>query len=453
MLFRFMKNLLALLCLLLPAKAADRVALVIGNDAYRHADPLTAAVSDAQAISKALQSLQFDVIKSENADIESMLEAMEQLKRRASGAEAVVIYFAGHGIESNGTNYLIPVDAKLEREIQLKTQTLSLDDILAEIKSISVPARIVILDCCRNNPIQGRAWLASRSGGGGLAALEQDSLADATLVIYSASPGKPALDRLSEKEQHSPFAAALLAELPKPGVHSFEMFGRVEDTVIQSTDGRQAPRLFYNGSTQPFRNFHFSSAETAPAPIPEPTPVKPAISQPPPAPTPTNAAYPNPVIQMAPPANPAYPNPVIQMPPPADPAYPNGGRPQLQQLVLPASGYFTMNELFSSSPYAAYNDYSKKEILHRVQSALKSAGHYTSTPDGITGPGTQRALNAWQQATGIPLTGKLDSATLSALGLTGISQMSAPAPVQRPAPSRPTPTKPRPAADDFFRNS
>lgn len=329
------------------------------------------------------------------------------------------------------------MDAKLEREIQLKTQTLSLDDILAEIKSISVPARIVILDCCRNNPIQGRTWLASRSGGGGLAALEQDSLADATLVIYSASPGKPALDRLSEKEQHSPFAAALLAELPKPDVHSFEMFGRVEDTVIKSTDGRQAPRLFYNGSTQPFRNFHFSSAETAPEPIPEPTPVKPAISQPPPAPTPTNAAYPNPVVQMA---------------PPADPAYPNGGSPKFQMLVLPASGYFTVNELFSSSPYAAYNDYSKKEILRRVQSALKSAGHYTSTPDGITGPGTQRALNSWQQTTGIPLTGKLDSATLSALSLTDIQPMNAPAPVQRPRPqsSPPRPAQKKPAGKPSY---
>lgn len=292
-----MNKILFLTCLIsisswsLSLSAADRVALVIGNDNYRHARRLNAAVNDASAVAATLQKLDFKVISVSDAGVEEMLEAVSKLKTAATGADAVLVYYAGHGIESNGGNYLVPVDAKLEREIQLKTQTVSLDGILEELKEINVPARMVILDCCRDNPLEGRSWLATRSSGSGLAALSQDTLSEATLVVYSASPGKPALDRVNNVDAHSPFTAALLEQLPQPGVHSFEMFGLVEDGVIKRTQGRQAPRLFYNGSTQPFRNFRFSTAaatsttvaDAPPSPAPAPTP---SYSQPPVTPAP-----------------------------------------------------------------------------------------------------------------------------------------------------------------------
>lgn len=271
---------LALLSLgdLLPA--AERVALVVGNNAYTHARPLETALNDAAAVADRLERLNFEVDLVRDANLEQMVVALERLKEKASGADAVLVYYAGHGIESEGTNYLIPVDARLEREIQLKTQTLSLEMLLREMKTISVPARMVILDCCRDNPLEGRSWLATRSsGGGGLAALAQDSLAEATLVVFSASPGKPALDLLDSKDSHSPFTDALLGEMLRPGVHSFEMFGRIEESVLQKTSGRQAPRLFYNGSTLPFRNFAFASSSNPPT-LPPMTRIQETATQP-----------------------------------------------------------------------------------------------------------------------------------------------------------------------------
>ncbi len=396
--------------------AAERVALVIGNDAYQHARRLNTAVNDATAVGSSLKQLGFDVLPVQNAGVEQLLESFSTLAERARGAEAVVVYYAGHGIESAGVNYLVPVDAKLEREVQLRTQTVSLDTVLDELKQMNVPARMVILDRCRDNPIEGRSWLATRSAGNGLAALAQDTLAEATLVVYSASPGKPALDRVEDKDAHSPFTSALLEQLPRPGLHSFEMFGQVEDAVIQKTNGRQAPRLFYNGSTQPFRNFRFGpdAGSTAPAPV-------------------VVAPAPTPVIQSTPP--PAAPSPV--MPP------------------LPASGYFDLEAVFLSGPYAGFNRYSRGQILKQAQTKLKAAGLYTSSADGEPGPGTQRAILGYQQANNLPLSGKLDSTTLESLGLNGQSEMTPPKPVSRPQSSPPKP-RPRPSSsssDGFFRDT
>jgi len=398
------------------APAAERVALVIGNEAYQHARPLNTAVNDAKAVEASLKARGFDVVPLRNAGVEDLLEGFVTLAERARGAEAVVVYYAGHGIESGGTNYLIPVDAQLEREVQLRTQTVSLDTVLEELKKMSVPARMVILDCCRDNPIQGRSWLATRSGGNGLAALAQDTLSEATLVVYSASPGKPALDRVEPTDQHSPFTHALLEHLPRPGVHSFEMFGLVEDGVIQRTGGRQAPRLFYNGSTQPFRNFRFSGpapADSPPAPVPQPIPM--VQETPPPTPAPTTTLQP----------------------------------------VLPPSGYFDLEGLYLSGPYASYNSYARSQILKQAQTKLKAAGLYTSSADGEPGPGTQRAILAYQQTHSLPLTGKLDAATLESLGLAGQSELTPPKPVRRPQSSPPKP-RPRPSSSGgggFFRDT
>ena len=395
--------------------AADRVALVIGNNAYQHARPLNAAVNDANAVADTLHRLGFDTIQATNAGLEQMVEAMETLKGKASGAQAVIVYYAGHGIESQGANYLIPVDARLEKEVQLQTQSVNLNAVLDKLTALNVPARMVILDCCRDNPLEGRTWLATRSAGaGGLAELPVQSLPAATLVVYAASPGKPALDRVAASDRHSPFTQALLDTLPQPGIHSFEIFGRVEEAVIERTEGRQSPRLFYNGSTLPFRNFSFAPGASALA-----------VQEAPPAPVPAPA----PVM-------------VQESPPPA---------PQVVTLVLPSRGYFNVDELFEDGPYASYNGYSQGRILKMAQEKLRSLGFYSGTPDGVTGPGTQKAVIAWQQAAGVSVTGRLDAASVDKLGIGGVPQMTAPAPVSRPSPSRPAP-RPRPSAEDFFIN-
>jgi hypothetical protein len=396
---------LAAFLLILPVHAAERVALVIGNDAYQHARPLNAAVSDATAVAGTLQKLGFETISASNAGLEQMIEAMETLKTKAVGAQAVLVYYAGHGIEAQGSNYLVPVDAKLEKEVQLQTQAVNLNSVLEKLTALNVPARMVILDCCRDNPLEGRSWLATRSaGGGGLGELPVQNLPAATLVVYAASPGKPALDRVNDTDAHSPFTQALLDTLPVPGVHSFEVFGRVEETVLARTEGRQSPRVFYNGSTLPFRNFTFSGqsvAATAPAMT--------VIQSPPPAPAAPVAAV----------------GPVSTTPTP----------------VLPPSGFFNLDALFIGSSYAAYNTYSRAQILKKAQEKLKAAGLYASGADGSPGPGTQKAILAWQQARSLPVSGLLDAATVRSLELENIAPMVEPAAPKPSTAARRTPSK------------
>jgi hypothetical protein len=435
---------LAPVLLALTAAAADRVALVIGNDAYQHARPLNAAVSDATAIAGALRRLNFDTITVANGGLEDMVEALGQLKQKAAGAKAVMVYYAGHGIESDGANYLIPVDAKLEREVQLETQALRLDSVLEKLTALKVPARMVVLDCCRDNPLEGRAWLATRGGGGGLSAIRQDEIAEATLIVYSASPGKPALDRVSSTDLHSPFTQALLDELPVPG-YSFDVFARVEESVLERTDGRQSPRLFYNGSIVPFRNFKFTVAAPVQESPPVSTPVTVVPSTPPtftPPLIPAPAATPTPAPTM-----------VIRETPP-----PTAAAPVMP--TLPVSGFFDLDALFTGSAYASYNSYSRAQILKLAQTKLKAAGHYSSSADGAPGPGTQRGILAWQQAYGLPLTGKLDAATIGSLGLAGQTQQMTHKSTQRqqgsssgrPAPRQTTNPGPKSAQDILFGN-
>ncbi len=398
-----MKRLLSLhtllfLCSVVHLHGAERVALVIGNDAYQHARRLNTAVNDAAAVAEALGKLDFEVIKAADLGLEGMVEQIDKLKQAAVGAKAVMIYYAGHGIEAQGANYLIPVDAKLEREIQLKTQAVNLDDLLRELNGSNIPARMVILDCCRDNPLEGRAWLDTRSTGGGLGSLDADRLDEATLVVYAASPGKPALDRVTHSDANSPFTTALLAELPQPGIHSFEVFGRVEERVLKLTNARQKPRLFYNGSTLPFRNFTFAAAGK-----PENAPPIAVVENMPPAPA---------------------PNSVTEAPPTAPPVIPAAAAPMPP---LPASGYYSLGGLLERSAYSGYSRYSQSHILKQVQSKLKASGHYLGTSDGIPGPGTQKAIISWQRAEKPnAVTGRLDTATLEGLGLGNIPEQAPP---------------------------
>ncbi|MGV3659703.1 MAG: caspase family protein [Prosthecobacter sp.] len=423
--------------------AAERVALVIGNNEYAHADKLKTAVSDSQAVAAALEKLDFETIVLGNAGLDEMMGGLLTLRGKAEGAKVVLVYFAGHGIEARNANYLLPVDAQLQSEIQLKKQTVSLSEVLDEVREMAVPACMVILDCCRNNPLRGRSWLtSSRSFRSGLAPLKEETMEEATLVIYSASPGKPALDRLDDKDKHSPFTQALLEELPKPGVHSFEVFGRVEESVLTRTGHEQKPRIFYNGSTVPFRTFTFAREPAAPvaAPpviIPAPPAIQPAMPAVAEAPPPTLA----PSVPAAAPA-----------PPPVVTATPAAATP-----ALPASGYFDLETVYGSGPYSGYNRYSRSQILKQAQQKFKTAGHYGLTPDGESGPGTQRAIISYQEAQKLPVTGRLDAATLESLGLQGQSQMKAPEPARDPkefVPKRLPPPERRPAAkDDFFRDT
>lgn len=252
------------------ASAGDgsRVALVIGNNAYQHAARLATAKPDAEAVARLLPELGFRVFLHTDVDQEGLVDAVDEFKAAAGRATAAFVYFAGHGIESpgQGGNYLIPVDAKLEKESHLKSQAYALDTLLADLRPLQASTRMVVLDCCRNNPLEGRTWV--RSGGGGLGAVKTADLDQTTLVVFSAGPGKPAKDRLAEDDKHSPFAMALMQELARPGKSCLEVFGAVETAVFSRTGEVQRPKTFLNGNLSPFTAFVFrpgSAAAAAPS--------------------------------------------------------------------------------------------------------------------------------------------------------------------------------------------
>ncbi|MEY9698989.1 hypothetical protein ABIE71_001732 [Bradyrhizobium diazoefficiens] len=245
-----MRNLLRLCPLLLalallfgaePAFAGKRVALVLANSAYQHAPSLTNPVNDGSVMAKTLKDAGFDIVDSRH-DL-SALEARRVLRDFADAtrdADIAVVYYAGHGIEVEGSNYLIPVDARLERDTDVYDEALSLDRVLVAVEPAK-QLRLVILDACRDNPF-GKTMkrsVASRGIGRGLAQVEPSS--PNTLIAYSAKAGFTAQDG---DGANSPFTVALSKHLTTPGLDVRRAFGFVRDDVLKSTGNKQEPFVY-----------------------------------------------------------------------------------------------------------------------------------------------------------------------------------------------------------------
>ncbi|MEY9543859.1 hypothetical protein ABIE85_006919 [Bradyrhizobium diazoefficiens] len=245
-----MRNLLRLCPLLLalallfgaePAFAGKRVALVLANSAYQHAPSLTNPVNDGSVIAKTLKDAGFDIVDSRH-DL-SALETRRVLRDFADAtrdADIAVVYYAGHGIEVEGSNYLIPVDARLERDTDVYDEALSLDRVLVAVEPAK-QLRLVILDACRDNPF-GKTMkrsVASRGIGRGLAQVEPTS--PNTLIAYSAKAGFTAQDG---DGANSPFTVALSKHLTTPGLDVRRAFGFVRDDVLKSTGNKQEPFVY-----------------------------------------------------------------------------------------------------------------------------------------------------------------------------------------------------------------
>lgn len=258
-----------LLCFLVAASsatldAAERVALVVGNNAYEHAPALANPLNDAKAVAGRLEEAGYSVTLLENAGIRDMLKGLRSFCSSAQGAETAVFFFAGHGVEVDGENYLLPVDAELQEEVDLDLETLTLADTIDEIGESGARLKLIILDCCRNNPFEAtRSWVgATRSlGSGGLAAVEQDKLAEGTMLVFSAAPRKSALDGEGD---NSPFSVALIREMAHSGLSIAGVFGKVAMAVSE-----QEPWIRFDGSGRSFAAFN--SYPLIPEDIPEPT--------------------------------------------------------------------------------------------------------------------------------------------------------------------------------------
>jgi Caspase domain len=289
------------------AAAERRVALVIGNSAYKNASSLPNTINDSSAIAALFKSVGFEVVISRNdLGVVDFKRSVREFLITAENADMAVVYYAGHGIEISGTNYLVPVDARLSRDYDVDDEAVSLDRIIWALQSVR-RLRLILLDACRDNPFAAKLRSAGNraTARGGLAKIEEVS-AD-TLVAYAAKAGSISYDG---DGINSPYATALIKHLAEPGVDIRIALGRVRDDVVAMTGGRQEPFIYgsLGGATIPL-----VPLPAAKKVEPPPAPPKPAVAvAPPPASVPT--AQPKPVIVVTP-APPAVPPPLKVEPP------------------------------------------------------------------------------------------------------------------------------------------
>ncbi|HWL19811.1 MAG TPA: caspase family protein [Bradyrhizobium sp.] len=223
-----------------PALADKRVALILGNSNYQNVPALSNPINDGGVMAATFRNAGFDVVSRYDLSALDTRRVLRDFADRARDADVAVIYYAGHGMEVDGTNYLIPVDAKLERDADIYDEAFSLDRILVAVEPVK-QLRLVILDACRDNPFARtmKHSLASRSIGRGLAKIEPAS--PNTLIAYSAKAGSTAQDG---DGKNSPFTVALSQHLTKPGLDVRKAFGFVRDDVLKSTGNRQEPFVY-----------------------------------------------------------------------------------------------------------------------------------------------------------------------------------------------------------------
>lgn len=211
----------------------QRLALLIGNAEYLHGGSLANPVNDARSMETSLQQLGFTVLKYENCDQKTLKRAMDDFGRQLVGVDVGLFFYAGHGIQVNGNNYLIPTDAKIQNESDTEYDCVRADRILAKMEAAGTRTNIVILDACRDNPFE-RSWHRG-SKGGGLAFMNAPA---GSLIAYATSPGSTASDGTGK---NSFYTSALLDHMATPHITILQMFQRVRDTVIKKSGNTQTP--------------------------------------------------------------------------------------------------------------------------------------------------------------------------------------------------------------------
>ena len=236
------------------AQAESRVALVIGNSAYEHTNTLANPANDARLIASILKRQGFEVLAHENLGFKGMKRAIKAFttKLSAGGRDTVgLMFYAGHGLQTEGVNFLVPVDANIQDESDIPLEAIDAAAVLGSIRIAGNRLNIIILDACRNNPYQGKF----RSSVRGLARMDAPIGA---LVAYSTSPGNVAADG---DAANSPYTQALAAAMVQPGLKIEDVFKRTRQAVYDATDGKQVPWE----SSSVFGDFYFASSD-APAP-------------------------------------------------------------------------------------------------------------------------------------------------------------------------------------------
>lgn len=418
----------------------SKVALVIGNGAYANAPDLPNPPNDARAMASLLRSLGFLVVEGIDVDKRAMSSLVDEFTEKAYEADVGLVFYAGHGMQVSGKNYLIPVDAELSSPAHLRTRTIEISSIVD-----SLPADpnigVVILDACRDNPLArslARSLPATRSQaiGTGLAAVQVSAEGDGTggtLIAYSTDPGAVALD--GENAQNSPYTQALLKHLATPGIELQSALTRVRGEVAKTTEGRQRP--WHNASLG--REVFLGGALQAPAPVAQATqPAGTVVAALTPATTDAGTA-----IRATAPANnngweiesrfwdeatkrntighyeayiAQYPNgkfaPIAKLNIEQLKANQGGtktaalapGASTTHSVTAPTRAAIAITDEIRNTPGTAITEASirmSRNDRRDLQRRLTAIGHSTGGADGKLGPKSRRAVGAWQRSHGI----------------------------------------------------
>ena len=259
---RYLTILLSLIAMMFSAQSAmaeKRVAFVVGNGAYKNVAQLPNPPIDAKAMANTLRSVGFEVVEGTNLTRDKMTEKLLDFGKRAQGADVAVFFYAGHGIAISGTNYLLPVDADIKSEMDVKLGAainidLTLDQTMGDAK-----VKLVFLDACRDNPFAAKiksTATRSVSVGQGLAEMKSG---EGTLIAFATGPGQTALD--GTDGQNSPFTRALISHITQPGIEIQQAMTEVRAQVNEETSKGQLPW----GHTNLIGSVYLNPAKPAPA--------------------------------------------------------------------------------------------------------------------------------------------------------------------------------------------
>src|SRR5258708_444770 len=222
------------------AFADKRVAFVVGNGAYRNVAPLPNPAVDAKSMAKLLRSVGFDGVEGANLTRDKMTEKLLEFGQKAEGADVALFFYAGHGIAVNGTNYLLPVDADLKSEMDVKLGAAINVDLTLEQTMADAKVKLVFLDACRDNPFAAKIRSAKATRGVSVASgLAEMKSGEGTLIAFATGPGQTALD--GEAGTNSPFTRALMANIASPGVAIQQAMTKVRAQVNEETNKNQLP--------------------------------------------------------------------------------------------------------------------------------------------------------------------------------------------------------------------
>ena len=258
---RYPTLILSAICMVFTAGAASaekRVAFVVGNGAYKNVAPLPNPPVDAKAIAATLRNVGFEVVEGSNLTRDKMTERLLDFGKKAQGADVALFFYAGHGIAISGTNYLLPIDADIKSEMDVKLGAAINIDLTLEQTMGDAKVKLVFLDACRDNPfaakIKSNSATRSVNVQTGLAEMKSG---EGTLIAFATGPGQTALD--GQEGSNSPFTRALLANLTQPGVEIQQAMTKVRAQVNEETNKGQLPwghtnligAVYLNGAPAP----------------------------------------------------------------------------------------------------------------------------------------------------------------------------------------------------------